>query len=466
MGTRRSSARWHSTGSRRPSYEEGSATSRSAGGRSAIVPDNGDTNDKKAGNTSSNVEFDLHVPVTGSYQLIGEVVAPSTSSDSFWVQVDGQPRDGTVWDLPEGPGIRQAQFGPLTLGAGPHTVVLSMREDGAGVATLALRRVLPSTGLTFAAPATADDPEGQPVDRVFGASDPDGGTLSFTALSLPDGLHLDGRTGRITGSPTAAGTRTARLLVTDGSEQRQLSVLWTISATNVAPQVADPGDQLDVVDAPLSLDLAVTDTDGDPVTVTVEGLPDGLVQDPAGTISGKPSALGSWNVHVHATDDHGHTTTRAFSWEVIRPPFTCMVDRASRTLHWTNQAASTYTIRHTSEGPETFVKQVSALELAIKKLYGTYRVSYSIGGVRRDASCDGPALPPSRFACSLDVPSSTVAWTDQGGSSYTVKKVVDSSTSTAVGTTAGLSLHVRDTAATYSVTYADAGTKVTTTCTS
>jgi hypothetical protein len=79
----------------------------------------------------------------------------------------------------------------------------------------------------------------QPADRTntlgvpivplhLTVSDPDGSTLQFSHTGLPLGLVLDPTTGLITGIPTALGTYTVDIIVSDGTLRSQRSFVWTI----------------------------------------------------------------------------------------------------------------------------------------------------------------------------------------------------------------------------------------------
>jgi Putative Ig domain len=236
-----------------------------------------------------------------------------------------------------------------------------------------------------------------------------------------------------------------------------------VSPTNSAPAVTNPGDQRDVIGVPTATTIAATDPDGDALTFTATGLPAGLSFSPGGAISGTPTTVGTTRTEVTVADTAGHTTSMSFAWEITHPPFTCSVDRATRTLSWTDQGASSYQIRHTVDGVESYLKQVSGLSTPVSALYGTYRVTYSRNGIKFDTTCDGPALPPSLFACHIDVPTSTLSWTDQGALSYSIRRIVNG-VETYLGSVSGLSTTITMPTATHSVTYNDSGTKVTTIC--
>jgi hypothetical protein len=300
-----------------------------------------------------------------------------------------------------------------------------MREDGTGIATMALVPLTSGpSGLTLTAPGDQVGTVGTPVSVSASGTDPDNGILSFTALGLPPGVTLDPLTGAFGGT----------------------------------------GDQIDGKGVAVSLALEATDP-GDSVTFTAVGLPPGLTIASDGVVSGIPTTLGITRVDVTVTDTAGHTAFLSFAWRITYAPFTCAVDRPTKTLSWTDQGVTTYQIRHTVDGVETFLKTVNggATTTSIPKLYGTYRVTYTKAGVSYSTTCDGPALPPSQFACSIDVPTSTLSWTDQGANSYSVRRIVNS-VEQFVGTTSALSMVITMPTVTHTVRFNDAGTQYTTAC--
>lgn len=71
-------------------------------------------------------------------------------------------------------------------------------------------------------------------------ADPDGGTLQYTATGLPPGLTLAASTGRISGTPTTAGTYSVAAKVSDGTTASTRSFTWTITGGSATITVAAP----------------------------------------------------------------------------------------------------------------------------------------------------------------------------------------------------------------------------------
>jgi YVTN family beta-propeller protein len=88
----------------------------------------------------------------------------------------------------------------------------------------------------------------------------------------------------------------------------------------VTPVLANPGAQSGAAGTPVSLQLSATDPNGDALTYVASGLPPGLfVNSASGAITGTPSAAGTFNVVVSATDGV-NTDSESFTWTIAAGP--------------------------------------------------------------------------------------------------------------------------------------------------
>lgn len=114
--------------------------------------------------------------------------------------------------------------------------------------------------------------------------------LVWSGTGLPPGLSLESSTGQVSGT-IAEGIRgvfyevTVSVVGTGGATQ---TFEWRVDpASNVAPQLPDPGDQSSQLGQSVFLSLSATDDDGDAMTYSAVGLPAGLeIDQDTGTISG------------------------------------------------------------------------------------------------------------------------------------------------------------------------------------
>jgi hypothetical protein len=138
-------------------------------------------------------------------------------------------------------------------------------------------------------------------------------TWSVVSGALPTGLSLSSA-GVITGTPTAAGTFSFTLQVTDSvqataTETYSVTVVASLSITTQSPL---PGGEVGV-----AYTQAFAATGGtQPYTWSVYGgtaLPTGLTLSATGSLTGTPTAAGTFNFTVQVADSAGHTATQAFT---------------------------------------------------------------------------------------------------------------------------------------------------------
>ena len=90
----------------------------------------------------------------------------------------------------------------------------------------------------------------------------------------------------------------------------------------VTPSIANPGAQSGEAGTPVALQLSASDPNGDTIEYAASGLPPGVfVNAVTGAITGTPSAAGTFNVVVSATDGV-NTDSEGFVWTIAAgPPF-------------------------------------------------------------------------------------------------------------------------------------------------
>ena len=154
---------------------------------------------------------------------------------------------------------------------------------------------------------------GTPYSQTVTAT---GGTGSYTfsrSGTLPTGLTLNATTGVISGTPTAAGTRTFTIRATDGNGaigSRAYTV--TVSAAIVVNPATLPGG---TVGSAYSRTVSATGGTGTKTfSVSAGVLPAGLSLSPSsGVISGTPTIAGPSSFTIRATDTIGAFGTRSYA---------------------------------------------------------------------------------------------------------------------------------------------------------
>ncbi|MEM7331842.1 MAG: putative Ig domain-containing protein [Chloroflexota bacterium] len=161
--------------------------------------------------------------------------------------------------------------------------------------------------------------EGDTISLTISATDADGDTLTYSATGLPTELSINSTTGEIAGTLGffSEGSYTVNVTVTDGTITDSDSFTWTISGSNQAPTVANPGDQTSSEGDAVSLQISGSDPDGDGLTYSATGLPTDLSIDSAGLIAGTLGyeSAGSYSVTVTVSDGV-LTDSETFNWTI------------------------------------------------------------------------------------------------------------------------------------------------------
>src|SRR5579883_2130998 len=222
---------------------------------------------------------------------------------------------------------------PPGLTLNPATGAITGTPTAAGTFNFTVR-VVDSTGgsaqtqtsncsITIYAPVTAncvtiDAIQGVTITPVtMTASGGTGSGYTFAATGLPAGLTISS-TGTISGTPTVSGTFNYTVTVTDsaghtGSFNCSVTVAPPIAANCVTISAIQG-----VAIAPVT--MTATGGTGSGYTFSATGLPAGLSMASSGTISGTPTASGTFNYTVTVTDSAGHTGTFNCFVTVASPP--------------------------------------------------------------------------------------------------------------------------------------------------
>ena len=169
--------------------------------------------------------------------------------------------------------------------------------------------------------------EGELLEFTFPASDPDGDTLTYTAVGLPEGATFDSATGACSWTPgySQSGTHTVTVTVSDGELSASGSVKLMIVNVNRPPVLANPGNQTVAENGNLSFTLSATDPDGDRLIYSADALPAEATLDSAtGAFSWTPAydQAGTYTVTFTASDraDSDSETVTITVINTTRPP--------------------------------------------------------------------------------------------------------------------------------------------------
>lgn len=149
-------------------------------------------------------------------------------------------------------------------------------------------------------------------------------TYAVTAGTLPTGMSLAAATGTLSGTPTQPGSFAITVTATDSSGgagapfsiSQNYNVVVALPTIAVGPTTVPGG----TVAIPYSQTLSATGGIA-PYTFAISAgaLPPGMSLSGAGVLSGAPTASGTFNTTVTATDANGQTGARAYAVQVAAP---------------------------------------------------------------------------------------------------------------------------------------------------
>lgn len=136
--------------------------------------------------------------------------------------------------------------------------------------------------------------------------------LVWSATGLPAGLTMAPATGIVAGTPTAVGSWTSTITVTDGHQQSN-SKTFTFTAAALSLTVA-----AQTLTSGTAASVTIAAAGGiQPYAYTATNLPTGLTLDTStGVVSGTPTRTGSWTVVIRVTDAAGTPVTKNATWKV------------------------------------------------------------------------------------------------------------------------------------------------------
>ncbi len=252
------------------------------------------------GNSDASVEDELNLTVTGLPS--DAVITGGTSRKSLDATVTWTAKNDMIGVRPVVLTVTKtpAPFDPRTVSAS-KTFNLTVNR-----------------GLSNAAPTLTTAPRhtlraGRVNELTFNAVDSDGDPLSCTFTTLPAGAELNSAECRLSWTPTAAqlGDHPIAIQVTDGVATAQANTILEV-IPNRLPVVSTQNPYLFYEYGQGSYTLAVSDADGDAVTLNGVSLPTGATIDPnTFVLAWKPDAgrAGNYTAIVEASDGVGASQT-------------------------------------------------------------------------------------------------------------------------------------------------------------
>ncbi|MEO8694566.1 MAG: Ig domain-containing protein, partial [Acidimicrobiales bacterium] len=188
-----------------------------------------------------------------------------------------------------------------------------------GAATFRAYNLTVNPALTITSPAALDDwTVGRPYTAVTATAAGGSGTRTWSATGLPPGLTINATTGDISGTPTAAGSYSYTIRVTDSvGTTATLAGNVTINPVLAISTASLPNWTFNRPYTPVTL---TTSGGTGAVTWSATNLPTGLSLSAAGTLTGTPTATGTRTVNVTATDSTGSIANRSYTMVISVAP--------------------------------------------------------------------------------------------------------------------------------------------------
>ena len=214
-------------------------------------------------------------------------------------------------------GVLSGTPGPSDLGSTNFTVTAS--NGGSNIAQVYNLVVYsPLTVLPASSTALAIGTVGNAYNQTISAS---GGTPNYsfavTGGGLPGGLNLNHSNGSLSGTPTAAGSFSFIVTVTDSnSDTASQNYTVTVNPAIVVSPTSPTGLAIGTVGNPYSQSITASGGAGGTYTFTTTDPLDGLTLTPGGLLSGSPTTYGTFSIIVTATDSDGGTGSQQYTLTV------------------------------------------------------------------------------------------------------------------------------------------------------
>ncbi|MBU7212823.1 lectin-like domain-containing protein, partial [Staphylococcus haemolyticus] len=191
----------------------------------------------------------------------------------------------------------------------------------------------------------------------------------------------------------------------------------------------------------------VSDNSGETLSITVNGLPDGLTYDSqSNTITGIPTKIGSHTVNITATDSSNNSSTQSINWTVTRNETSDSISTSTSTTNSQSKLASENISTSESASASTSMSDANSLSTSKSKsismsLSDVASTSTSLSGSTSTSVSDSASASTSLSgSTSTSESDSTSASTSESESSSTsVSDSASASTSLSGSTSTSLS---------------------------
>ena len=249
--------------------------------------------------------------------------------------------------------------------------------------------------------------------------------LSVNSGTMPTGLSFNTATGVLSGTPTTSGTVNFTITGTDSSTGTgPYTASGTYTLTTSAPTITVSPSTLSGATVGVATSQSVTASGGTaPYTyaITSGALPAGLTLSSAGTLSGTPTAAGTFSFTVRGTDANAYSGTRSYSLTVAAPTIT--VSPTTLTSATVGTATSQSVTASGGTAPYTYAISSGALPAGLSlSSSGTLSGTPTAGGsfnftvTATDSSTGtGPFTGSRAYTLTVGSPTLTITPSSTGG---------------------------------------------------
>ena len=296
------------------------------------------------------VACDKDVNLVNTPTILTDTIPATTRRASYSFKISGMGGKNLTWSvsngsLPDGLTLK-ASSGKITgtaTKAGTFTFTVQLKDNTGRTATKEFTLKVTQTTVSGTIPATTtrrDSYTGTP--QASGGKSPY--TWSVSSGKLPDGLKLNSSNGKITGSPTKAGTFTFTIKAKDANGAAGTKA-YTIKVTQTKVSGTIPA----TITRKASCSWTPKASNGaSPYTWSVSSgkLPDGLTLNAStGAITGSPTKAGTFTFTLKAKDSNGAAGTKAYTVTVTQTTVT-------GTIPATGTVGSSFTFSPKASGGE------------------------------------------------------------------------------------------------------------------
>ncbi|HEX4869994.1 MAG TPA: putative Ig domain-containing protein, partial [Moraxellaceae bacterium] len=192
---------------------------------------------------------------------------------------------------------------------------------------------------SFTSTAVTSATEAVAYSYTAAATDPEGGSLSYSLITKPSGMTINASSGLINWTPPQALADNDQLVtvqVTDGANPVTQSFTITVSADNDAPSFTSVNETTVAEDTAYQYDLNATDPEGQTLTYALTTKPSGM------TINASTGVV-DWTPPLNANAVYNVTATVSDGTNTVSNPWTITVTPVNDAPTFTSSAVTSVT---------------------------------------------------------------------------------------------------------------------------